>query len=131
MEKFTYYSRSVPSFTAISSYSCLFLAISSRQPKQVSWEAATREARVSPVIRKITITHENATSIWLLMLFMLSIHTIQIDYRDKCSEQVLFFYHPPLNVASSIHNFTWNYIKFHLELYKRDPKKNKIPMIYQ
>lgn len=57
MEKFTYYSRSVPSFTAMSSYSCLFLAISSRQPKQVSWEAATREARVSPVIRKITFAH--------------------------------------------------------------------------
>lgn len=52
MEKFTYYSRSVPSFTAMSSYSCLFLAISSRQPKQVSWEAATREARVSPAIKK-------------------------------------------------------------------------------
>lgn len=53
MEKFTYYSRSVPSFTAMSSYSCLFLAISSRQPKQVGWEAATREAGLSCSKKKI------------------------------------------------------------------------------
>ena len=72
MEKFTYYSRSVPSFTAMSSYSCLFLAISSRQPKQVSWEAATREARVSPAVKKDdNCTSENANSTQLLMLFML------------------------------------------------------------
>lgn len=49
--KFTYYSKSVPSFTAMSSYSCLLFAISSGQPRQVSWEAATREARVSPEIK--------------------------------------------------------------------------------
>ena len=67
MEKFTYYSRSVPSFTAMSSYSCLFLAISSRQPKQVSWEAATREARVSPAVKKDNCTFENANSRQLLM----------------------------------------------------------------
>lgn len=89
MEKFTYYSRSVPSFTAMSSYSCLFLAISSRQPKQVSWEAATREARVSPVIRKITITR---------MQLAYGINVIYVKYphyadenRGKCSEQILFF----------------------------------------
>ena len=71
MEKFTYYSRSVPSFTAMSSYSCLFLAISSRQPKQVSWEAATREARVSPAVKKDNnCTSENTNSTQLLMLFM-------------------------------------------------------------
>lgn len=33
----------------MSSYSCRLFAMSSRQPRQVSWEAATREASVSPV----------------------------------------------------------------------------------
>lgn len=70
----------------MSSYSCLFLAISSRQPKQVSWEAATREARVSPVIRNLEITHENANSTWLLMLFMLGIHTTQMRAMEPSAQ---------------------------------------------
>lgn len=109
MKKFTYYSRSVPSFTAMSSYSCLLLAISSRQPKQVSWEAATREARVSPVIRKNNCTTENANSAWSLLLFMLSSHTMRMGRMQPGAQTwtSLVFYHPALNVASSIHSFTW------------------------
>lgn len=45
---FSYYSISEPSFTATSSYSWRLWAISSGQPRQLSCEAATREARVSP-----------------------------------------------------------------------------------
>lgn len=124
MEKFTYYSRSVPSFTAMSSYSCLFLAISSRQPKQVSWEAATREARVSPAVKKDNnCTSENTNSTQLLMLFMFkypkkkNIYTMQMRHVQTSTS--LIFYHFALNIASSTYDFTWKCF------FQGDFKKNK------
>lgn len=73
--KVTYYSRSVPSFTAISSYSCLLFAMSSRQPRQVSWEAATRDASVSPVKtnkqKRWKKSAYQVTRYWVLLSFCL------------------------------------------------------------
>lgn len=48
MKNGAYYSMSVPSLTATSSYSLRLGAMSSGQPRQVSWDAATRDASVSP-----------------------------------------------------------------------------------
>lgn len=110
MEKFTYYSRSVPSFTAMSSYSCLFLAISSRQPKQVSWEAATREARVSPAIKKKEEEKknksENVNNTVIHVAYAKYPHNADEESGAECLDlNKAHFLSSCLSAPSSTHNF--------------------------
>lgn len=105
MEKFTYYSRSVPSFTAMSSYSCLFLASSSRQPKQVSPGSCNSRSKSLSCSKKKIIAH-----IWeckqqtVINVLCLNIHTMQMRHVQTWTS--LIFYHFALNIASSTYDFT-------------------------